>query len=200
MTNAKRTWAGLVTGVAGGLVGAFVMNRLSSLWSAAFNSFCEAEGSRRQPAIGNEDVEATRSAAQAISKHVFRKTLSEQEMTMAAPALHYGIGTLMGALYGIAAEWFPIVGAGRGTLYGGAVWLLADEIAMPALGLLGPLRKTPFSSQASALASHMSYGFATDFVRHLILSKKRTSGVNSTILPLAGRRKPCTLDRRPRSL
>jgi uncharacterized membrane protein YagU involved in acid resistance len=70
----------------------------------------------------------------------------------------------MGALYGLSTEWFPIVGAGRGTLYGGAVWLFADEIAMPALGLLGPLRTTPLSSLVSALASHMSYGFVTDFL------------------------------------
>ncbi|HEY1212682.1 MAG TPA: DUF1440 domain-containing protein [Bryobacteraceae bacterium] len=176
MTNAKRAWAGLIAGAAGGLVGAFVMNRFSPLWSAVYKSFCEVEGSRQQSGIGNEDAEATRSAAQAISRHVFRKTLSAQEMNTAAPALHYGIGTAMGALYGVAAEWFPLVGAGRGTLYGGAVWLLADEIAMPAFGLLDPVTKTPLSSQLGGLASHMSYGFATDFVKRLALERKAPEG------------------------
>jgi putative membrane protein len=176
MTNAKRAWAGLVAGAAGGLVGAFVMNRFSPLWSAVYKSFCEVKDSRQQSGIGNEDAEATRSAAQAISRHVFRKTLSAQELNTVTPALHYGIGTAMGALYGVAVEWFPLIGAGRGTFYGGAVWLLADEIAMPALGLLGPITKTPLSSQLGALASHMSYGFATDFVRRLVLERKDPEG------------------------
>jgi putative membrane protein len=172
MTNATRAWAALVAGAAGGLVGAFVMNRFSPLWSAVYKSFCEVEVSRQQSGIGNEDAEATRSAAQAISRHLFRNALSAQEMSTAAPALHYGIGTAVGALYGVAAEWFPPIGAGRGTIYGGAVWLLADEIAMPALGLSGPVTKTPLSSQLGALASHMSYGFATDFVKRLFLERK----------------------------
>jgi putative membrane protein len=176
MTNAKCAWAGLVAGAAGGLVGAFVMNRFSPLWSAVYRSFCEVKGSRQQPGIRNEDAEATRSATQAISRHIFRKPLSAQEMDTAAPALHYAIGTVMGALYGVAAEWFPRIGAGRGTLYGGAVWLLADEIAMPALGLLGPVTKTPLSSQLGALASHMSYGFTADFVRRLALERKDPEG------------------------
>lgn len=148
------------------------MNRLSPLWIAVYKSFCEAEGSRQQSAIGNEDVEATRSAAQAISRHVFKETLSGREMNTAGPALHYGIGTIMGALYGIATERLPLIGAGRGTLYGGAVWLLGDEIAMPALGLLAPVRETPLVSQASALVSHLSYGFVTDFVRRLVLRRR----------------------------
>jgi hypothetical protein len=41
MTNAKRAWAGLVAGAAGGLAGAFVMNRLSSLWGTIYKSLAK---------------------------------------------------------------------------------------------------------------------------------------------------------------
>jgi len=174
MTNTKRAWTGLVAGAAGGLVGALVMNQIPPLWNALYKSFCEAEGCGHQREVGNEDVEATRNAAQAIAGHLLDRTLSEQELDTAGPALHYAIGALMGALYGVASHRMRILRAGRGTVYGGVVWLLGDEIGMPALGLLGPLKKTPLSSQLSALGSHVAYGFATDFVSRLVLGNNRT--------------------------
>jgi uncharacterized membrane protein YagU involved in acid resistance len=93
-------------------------------------------------------------------------------MKIAEPAVHYGIGTLMGAVYGVAAETLPTASAGYGTLYGGVVWLFADEFAMPAFGLLPPLRETRLASQMSALASHVVYGVATDLVRRVLLGNR----------------------------
>jgi putative membrane protein len=175
MTNVKRAGAGLIAGAVGGLAGAFMMNRVPPFWSAAYRWLTRHEGSLQEAGGGDEDVEATRNAAQAVSKHVYNRTLSTREMKFASPALHYGIGTLMGAVYGVAAEALPMCTVGRGTVYGGAVWLVADEIAMPAFGLLGSLSDTPLSSQISALASHVVYGFATDTVRRMLLETKTST-------------------------
>jgi uncharacterized membrane protein YagU involved in acid resistance len=148
------------------------MNWFQPLWSAAYNALSGNDSPAQNSGIGNEDIEATRNTAQAISKHLFKRSLLQREMKIAEPAVHYGIGTLMGAVYGVAAETLPISRTGYGTLYGGAVWLFADEFAMPAFGLSSPLRKTPLSSQMSALASHLVYGLTTDLVRRQFLGKE----------------------------
>ena len=47
---------------------------------------------------------------------------------------------------------------------------LAEEIAMPLVGLSGPPTDTPLSGHVNALASHLVYGLVTHFKRKLVLS------------------------------
>lgn len=54
--------------------------------------------------------------------------------------------------------------------YGAAIWLGADEIAEPLVGLSGPPTDTPLSGHVNALASHPVYGLVTHFTRKLVLS------------------------------
>src|SRR5215831_9326800 len=49
-----------------------------------------------------------------------------------------------------------------------AVWLIADEIIVPALGLSKPPTKYPLSTHASSIASHLVYGMTTEIVRREI--------------------------------
>jgi putative membrane protein len=165
MTKKKCIWTSVVTGAIAGLAGAFAMNQFQSLWSTASKALSDDKGDR-QP---SEDEDATQKTAQAISEHVFGHHLTKPEEKKAGPAVHYGLGTLIGAVYGVSAETLPMSRAGRGTLYGGAVWLFADEIAVPAFGLSGAPTKAPLSSHLNALASHLVFGFSTDLVRRMIL-------------------------------
>jgi putative membrane protein len=48
------------------------------------------------------------------------------------------------------------------------VWLGADEIGVPALGLSGPPTQYPLSVHLYALASHLVYGFTTELVRRTL--------------------------------
>ncbi len=171
MATKKRVWAGLATGAIGGLAGAFAMNQFQSLQSSASKALAEKQGVQQQK-YSSQDEDATQKTARAISEHVFDHELTKPEKEKAGPAVHYGIGTLVGAVYGVAAETLPISRAGRGTVYGGAVWLFADEVAVPAFGLSGSPTKTPLSTHVSALASHLVYGFVTDLIRRTLLGNK----------------------------
>ncbi|MGC2658724.1 MAG: DUF1440 domain-containing protein, partial [Bryobacteraceae bacterium] len=113
--------------------------------------------------------DATVKAAKAISTSVFHHELSNDEKKWAGPAVHYGLGTALGAVYGSVAE-CSAVQAGAGAAYGTAVWIGADEIAVPVLGLSEPPTKTPVSGHAMALASHLVFGLVTHFTRKLVLS------------------------------
>lgn len=54
---------------------------------------------------------------------------------------------------------------GLGLPFGAAVWFVADEIALPALGLSKKPTDYPAGVHTKALASHLVYGLSTDLVR-----------------------------------
>ena len=87
---------------------------------------------------------------------------------MAGEAVHYGMGATAGALYGVLAEVTPIVTIGDGAAFGTGLWLLADEVAVPAAGLSKPALEIPLTAHVYALASHLVYGWITETVRRAV--------------------------------
>jgi len=157
--NGNCIWKSIAAGTIGGLAAAFAMNQFQSLVSGA---------SGQQESSG-QDEDATVKTAKAISHRVFCHELTEDQKKWAGPAVHYSLGASLGAIYGLAANTIPMADAGMGTAYGTAVWIGADEISVPALGLAKGPADTPLSSHASALASHLVYGLVTGLTRKLIL-------------------------------
>ncbi len=157
-----KIWKSLAGGAIGGLIAALAMNQFQAIWSSVSHALSSPNESS-QSSGGGED--ATVKAAAGISETVFEHKLTDSEKAWAGPAVHYGFGTITGAVYGVLAETVPAVTAGRGTAYGSLVWLLGDEVAVPAFRLSAPATNAPLSSHISALAAHLVYGFVTDFVR-----------------------------------
>jgi hypothetical protein len=118
----------------------------------------------------SEDLEenATVKTAQRISRKLFEHELSDSEKQVAGPAVHYGYGSVVGALYGGLAELLPITAAGLGLPFGFALWLLGDEIAVPVLGLGKRPTEYPPEVHADALAAHFMYGATTDLLRRVL--------------------------------
>lgn len=116
----------------------------------------------------NLDENATVKTAQRISQQVLHRNLTDSEKQVAGPAVHYAYGSLVGALYGGMAELLPITSAGLGLPFGFALWVLGDEIAVPALGL--GKQPTEYSPEvhADALAAHFMYGATTDVLRRVL--------------------------------
>ena len=70
-------------------------------------------------------------------------------------------GTLQGAVYGAVTEFTN--GSGGllpGLLFGTSLFVVADEITVPALGLSGKLTESPLSSHLYGFAAHLVYGVA----------------------------------------
>lgn len=159
----------MAAGALGGLAASYAMNQFQSLWSSASKALSSDEDQKQESSGESED--ATVKTAKAISTTLFGHELTDSEKKWAGPAVHYTFGTALGALYGVLAETVPSSKAARGTAYGSAVWLGADEISVPAFGLSPPPTETPASSHVRALASHVVYGFVTDLVRRVTLSQ-----------------------------
>ncbi len=78
------------------------------------------------------------------------------------------MGATSGLIYGIASEIAPVSTFSFGLPFGAAVWLVADDILVPALGLAKPATEYPLSTHAYALSSHLVYGLTTDIVRRMV--------------------------------
>lgn len=164
----------IVAGALGGLVASAAMNQFQAAVSALSKSIAEKNRIRRgepppEPKPKSSGDSATVRTAEAISTKLFNHGLTEDQKKWAGPAVHYGFGAAVGALYGALAPVTPVHSA-AGTSYGAAVWLGADEIALPLVGLSGPPTASPISVHMNALASHLVFGAVTHLTRKLILS------------------------------
>ena len=88
--------------------------------------------------------------------------LDQLSRELAASATHYALGIIPGAAYAVVRDRFLPVRAGRGILFGLALWVVNDELLNSALGLSGPPEAYPLSSHMRGLIGHVVLGVATD--------------------------------------
>ena len=157
---------GFAAGAAAGLLASCVMNGFQTIWSAV------ARPSRKRPAKGEPEEDTTVRTASAISRSLFGRPLSERGKRIGGPFVHYAFGTLVGGLYGAAAERAPSVTAGSGLPFGAAFWLVADETAVPLLRLSAPPNRYPLSLHVYALVSHLVYGWTAEALRRQLRRRR----------------------------
>ena len=158
-----RILRGALAGAIAGLVGAYAMERFQALWSET-----EKQARPKQTAGAAKDEPTTVKAAERVVETVLHTELPEEVKPAAGEVVHYGMGMLSGAIYGAVAEVLPIARAGNGLVFGAVLWWLADNTAVPAIGLSKKPSAYPPSTHAYALSSHLVYGFVTETVRRVL--------------------------------
>jgi hypothetical protein len=144
------------------------MNEAQRLWThtVAGHAPPESAAGRHDARDWQERSEGQNSnelAAQALARPLLGRSLTRQELRVAAPLVHYAFGAAMGALYGAYA--------GRrhsrtsGAAFGVTVWLAADEIAMPLLGLSHSTTRRPVEMHLQSFVAHLVFGAATEVTR-----------------------------------
>jgi putative membrane protein len=164
---------GALAGAIAGLAGAWTMNQFQALLSNATpkKQENEAEAQKQQEqASGGEDGDATQKLAARIGRAVLGRLITKHERDVGGPIVHYAFGCASGALYGAGAELSPLLSRGFGLPLAAALWLAADEAAVPALGLSKSPLDYPLSSHLSALAAHGVYGVTTELARRALRS------------------------------
>lgn len=181
----KSVAKGLVVGAAAGLAASWVMNQFQKILTRAFESEEKPHGAQsaqdgsphhgaaaalQKLGLDDERDNAAERTANIVAVKVFDRELSRSEKRTGGEVSHYVFGAVTGAIYGGAAEVLPEVAIGAGLPFGAAVWLVADEIVVPALGLSKSAAAYPVSKHAYALASHLVYGATTNILRRLARS------------------------------
>lgn len=166
----------LIVGAAAGAAGAGAMTLLQRLLERAG---ADAHRSHPQHALarGRPDSTAERQAAgidDATVEGVERLagaaglTLGPAAKEAAGPLAHYLFGAAVGAAYGLGTELAPRLAAGGGVPFGLAVWLLAEEVGIPAAGLAPPPHRTPAVVHVRGALAHVAYGATLELLRRLL--------------------------------
>jgi putative membrane protein len=157
-----RIVSGLLAGTLAGIAGAYAMERFQAWWTESERRLKPRENAR----AGGEPT--TVRAAERVSEELLDRPLPDEAKPVAGEVMHYGMGAVSGAIYGAVAEVLPLARTGNGLAFGAALWWIADNQALMALGLAKPPASYPPSTHAYALASHLVYGFVTDTVRRVL--------------------------------
>jgi hypothetical protein len=152
-------------GALGGIVGSWAMSEFQAWWDRAINRGEPYSPAGRHDARGwqekNEGTNANDIVGRRAAAALLNREPDREERAAAAAASHYLFGAAAGALYGAIAARVggasPLGGAALGT----AMWIGADNVAMPLLGLARSDIDYPVESHVQSFASHIVYGLAT---------------------------------------
>ena len=176
---------GAASGLVAGLIASWVMNQFQETLSLIMEGREKPHGAQslqeglpdhgasavlQERGLDDSSDDAAERTANFVSAEVFDHELTKDEKHTSGALAHYMFGATTGAAYGVGAELFPGVAAGVGLPFGAALWVLADEIVTPALGLSKAASSYSFSKHAYALSSHLVYGLTTEFVRRALRS------------------------------
>jgi putative membrane protein len=142
---------GLLAGVAGGLAGSAAKIVAEKLFPP------RTQGQPAPPALVVERV-----------AHAAGEEPSETTKKVGAQGIHWGFGTMLGGVYGVAAELTPKVTSWRGSVFGLTVNRLAHEGLLPGLDLVEPVAEQPAQERVSEWVSHVIYGVTTELVRRAV--------------------------------
>lgn len=157
MTRKKNTAGEIVRGAVAGAAGVWAMDKVG--WSMYNRENPAALRREHLARVGNRDV--AHAAVRKIAKLTGSK-LTTRQPSMPGIIVHYALGVLPGALYGVARDRSPALRAGNGSLYGFGLFVLMDELVAPSLKLASGPTNYPWQAHARGLASHLVLGVVTD--------------------------------------
>jgi hypothetical protein len=162
---------GVLAGAIGGLAGTWAMSEAQRMWTCAVDGEAPVSAAGKHDARDwqerSEGQNSNEIAAQAVATSVTGRRLERDELGVGAALMHYTFGTAAGALYGAFVHRRP--SQANGIAFGLAVWLLADEIAMPLLGLSKSTLRRPAEKRLQSIAAHIVFGMTTDLTRSVVL-------------------------------
>ena len=164
----------IAAGVLGGLAGTLAMNYAQRVWTRAVDGKAPPSAGGKHDARDWQEREEGRNAnelaAQAIAKRVVGRSLTNDELSVAAPIVHHTFGAAMGGLYGYCVR-DRQNRMTSGVAFGAAVWLIADEIAMPLFQLSAPTTERSVEKHAQSFAAHIVFGTVAELVRVKTIGK-----------------------------
>lgn len=151
------TGAKIARGVLAGLVAGVAASFVVDGFQAGVNALAPSTKAEGEP--------ATEQAADALGEAVVGREVATADKPLAGQAVHYAFGAVLGAAYGVAAEFRPTVTQGGGVPFGLVAATAFDESAVPALGLGEPPWRAGWVAAAYGYASHAVFGAVLELVR-----------------------------------
>ncbi|MBX3166628.1 MAG: DUF1440 domain-containing protein [Candidatus Eremiobacteraeota bacterium] len=120
---------------------------------------------RRDGAWRHHQEDATERLAECLIWEIIGVHLTARQKQTLGTLVHYLFGSSSAAGYGLLAEFLPASRTGLGVPFGTAVWLGADEGAVPLLGLSRDPSEQSLLVHLTSMGSHWIYGLTTELMR-----------------------------------
>lgn len=158
---------GFLAGVAGSLVqDAFFALTKKLAPAPPSNAFAPPEPEQRQ------ERETETIARRFVEKLMARGPLVHKKV--AGQVVHYAFGGAWGAAYALCTasqrRRSPAAGLGLGLL----VWVMSDNLIIPAFRIAGWANRYPLKSHAYAIAAHLAYGVAVGRTLDVMPARSRS--------------------------
>ncbi|WP_245557667.1 DUF1440 domain-containing protein [Deinococcus peraridilitoris] len=148
-----------IKGAVAGAAGVWVMDRIGwYMYLREDESALQREIEARPGGLDPAHVIANRLA------NALGKQLIPQQPNPWGIVVHFALGVMPGALYGVLRHRLPTLSQGQGVVYGLSLFMMNDEIANPLLKLSGGPRAYPWQAHARGLVEHVVLGMVTDAV------------------------------------
>ena len=112
-----------------------------------------------------------------LAEKIAGHPLSKPLQTTATQVFHWTFSVGIGAVYGAAAEFAPLVTSGYGIVFGEVVLLTTHESTLPLLGLNEPPLEQPAREQKSEILTHAMYGLTVEAVRRFLMRRWRLRSI-----------------------
>lgn len=151
------TFKEVVKGAIAGAASVWMMDRVT--WYMYRNEDPKAYKQEKKAQKGGKYVAFV--AADKIANAIGAR-MDDREEFIAGKTVHYLLGILPGALYGVLRHRVNGLDKGRGLLYGLGLFILMDELIAPIAGLSSGPTAYPWQAHARGLAGHLTVGLTTD--------------------------------------
>jgi putative membrane protein len=168
MKREPSLWKGLLAGGLAGAAASWVMNRMPEPAGALERERERGHGGQSlrvdepESGIDYEDEDATMKVATRVARQTTGRELGLEQRQTAGVAVHYAFGTTVGAIYGAVKEVAPEAARGLGVPFGATVWLAANAVLLPSLGLSRKPEDMPAWVEGHSFAGHLVYGVSTE--------------------------------------
>ncbi len=170
----RNVTAGLLAGTASGLVASWLMLRFIQGPGFKLGESLKTQDDRNADAAERQHAPelpetVTMQAADTFASHApGGRHLSRAEKETGGTVVHYAFGALMGAAYGLIAEYTALPGIGFGTVFGTVLWLGTDLVSVPAVGFAKWPTEEPAAAHLSHWLAHIVYGTGMETTRKLL--------------------------------
>ncbi len=154
----------IFVGAAAGLAGAWAMSQFTKVWNGLLRPQRANALPLRPIPYSEQEWDSTSRIASAIGSAALGRPLSADEKKRGAVLVHYGVGGAAGIVYAILVQRRSTITNQCGALFGLGLWLIADELLMPCLGLSRKRGSYSLQAQANSLGEHLIYAAMADSV------------------------------------
>jgi hypothetical protein len=159
VTHPRTPLGALARGLVAGAAGTAVMTGAQALGARLKGGVDEGGGGDDggPPRDPWEDAPAPAQVARRVIEGVFRRDVPPERIGLLTHVMHWGYGTMWGAIFGLARGSGPLRGAAGGAAFGAVVWAGSYAQLVP-MGIDDPPWSYPPGALAEEGAYHLAYG------------------------------------------